>query len=71
MWACPISTKPSVAEYVRSDGGGELSGEAFRELCDDRGVRQEITSPDTPQLNGVCGGDRSGNRPGGLAGHLS
>ena len=47
------SAKPSVVECVRSDGGGEFSGGAIRELCDDRGTRQEFTTPDTPQLNGV------------------
>lgn len=47
------STKPSVVECVRSDGGGEFSGGAFRELCEERGIRQEFTTPDTPQLNGV------------------
>ena len=47
------STKPSVVEFVRSDGGGKFSGGTFRELCEDRGIRQEFTTPDTPQLNGV------------------
>ena len=47
------STKPSVVECVRSDGGGDFSGGAFRELCEDRGIREEFTTPDTPQLNGV------------------
>ena len=42
------NTKPSVAECVRSDGDGEFSGGAFRELCEDRSIRQEFTTPDTP-----------------------
>ena len=64
-------TISSVVECVRSDGGGELSGGAFRELCDDRGIRQDITMPDTPQLNGGCVGDRSGHCPESRAGRLS
>ena len=51
------NTKPSVAECVRSDGDGEFSGGAFRELCEDRSIRQEFTTPDIPQLNGVVGWD--------------
>ena len=47
------STKPSVVECVRSDGGAEFSGGAFRELCEDRGIRPGFTTPDTPQLTGV------------------
>ena len=47
------STKPSVVECVRSDGSGEFSGGAFREPCEDRGIRQEFTTPDTLQLNVV------------------
>ena len=47
------STKPSVVECVRSDGGGEFDVGAFRELCEERGIQREFTTPDTPQLNGV------------------
>ena len=45
---------PSTVESVRSDNGGEFSGEAFAQLCRDRGIHQEFTLPDTPKLNGVA-----------------
>ena len=45
---------PSLVECVRSDNGGEFAGRAFRDLCDERGIRQEFTTPDTPKLNGVA-----------------
>ena len=48
-----VSTKLTVVECVRSDGGGEFSGGASGELCGDRGIRQEFTTPDSPQPNGV------------------
>lgn len=48
------STKPSAVDCVRSDDGGEFSDRAFRELSDDRDIRQEFTTPDSPQLNGVA-----------------
>ena len=47
------STKPTVVECVRPDGEGEFSGGEFRGLREDRGIRQEFTTPDTPQLDGV------------------
>ena len=49
------STKPPVLECVRSGGRGEFSRGAFGVLCEDRGIRQEFTTPDTPQLNGFVG----------------
>ena len=47
------STKPSVVECVRSDGWSEFSGGTVRELCEERGIRKEFTTPDPPQWNGV------------------
>ena len=45
------STKPSVVECARADGGGEFSGGAFKELCGGRGIRQEFKTPDTRHFN--------------------
>ena len=47
------STKPSVVECVRSDGGGESISGVFREMCEDYGIQRELTTPDTPQLSRV------------------
>ena len=47
------SSKPSVVECVRSGGGGDFGGRAFKELCKERGIRHEFTTPKTPQLDGV------------------
>lgn len=38
---------------VRSDNGGELKGGVFGALFRDRGIKQEITTPDSPEFKGV------------------
>ena len=40
-------------EIVRSDGGGEFRGR-FSQVCVDNRIKQEFTTPDTPQYNGVA-----------------
>lgn len=47
---------PSTVECVRNDKGGEFATGAFKDLCDERGIRQEIPTADTPKLNGVVEG---------------
>ena len=42
-----------LAEVVRSDGGGEFSKGAFGALCTTEKTRQEFTTADSPQYNGV------------------
>lgn len=39
---------PPVIECVHSDNGGELAGKTFQDLCNERDIRQEFTTPDTP-----------------------
>ena len=39
---------------VRSDGGGEFRGGEFGDLCRTRGIKQEFTTADSPQFNGVA-----------------
>ena len=39
---------------VRSDGGGEFSKGAFGALCTTGKIRQEFTTVDSPQYNGVA-----------------
>ena len=41
-------------EVVRSDGGGEFSKGAFGALCTTEKIRQEFTTTDSPQYNGVA-----------------
>ena len=57
---------PSKVVIVRSDGGGEFRGGKFGGLCRSRGIKQEFTTADSPQLNGV--GERAlgkgGSNPG-------
>ena len=44
---------PSTVVIVRSDGGGELRGGKFGDLCRSRGIKREFTTADSPQINGV------------------
>ena len=45
---------PRKVEAVRSDGGGEFSKGAFGALCTTEKIRQELTTVDSPQYNGVA-----------------
>ena len=38
----------------RSDGGGEFYSKEFTAYCEEKGIVQEKTNPDTPQQNGVA-----------------
>ena len=38
---------------IRSDRGGEFTSDEFRKLCDESGIRKQLTAPYTPQQNGV------------------
>ena len=40
-------------QRLRTDKGGEYTGEVFRKLCHDTGITQEYTATNTPQQNGV------------------
>lgn len=40
-------------ERLRSDKGGEYTGKAFTQACNDAAIKQEFTSTNTPQQNGV------------------
>ena len=44
----------SCVKILRSDGGGEYIGDALTEYLKGKGIRQELTTPDTPQHNGVA-----------------
>ena len=45
---------PRKVEVARSDGGGEFSEGAFGALCTTEKIRQEFTTADSPQYNGVA-----------------
>lgn len=38
---------------VRSDRGGEFVATAFREMCEQAGIKRQLTGPYSPQQNGV------------------
>ena len=41
-------------EIVRSDDGGEFTGQAFKRVCTRHRIKQEFTSADSPQFNGTA-----------------
>ncbi|KAL3675930.1 hypothetical protein R1sor_025878 [Riccia sorocarpa] len=41
-------------KVLRSDGGGEYLGHEFNDFCRDQGITRQVTTPYTPQLNGVA-----------------
>ena len=41
-------------QTVRSDGGGEYDSKIVTAYLQERGITQELTTPDTPQHNGVA-----------------
>ena len=45
---------PRKVEVVRSDGGGEFSKGTFGALCTTEKIRQEFTTAESPQCNGVA-----------------
>lgn len=36
-----------------SDGGGDFESTKFKKLCEENGIEHEVTSPYTPQYNGL------------------
>ena len=45
---------PFPVETVRTDGAANFKGGAFADIYQERGIRQEFTSADSPQFNGVA-----------------
>ncbi|KAL3680458.1 hypothetical protein R1sor_023414 [Riccia sorocarpa] len=41
-------------KILRSDGSGEYLGHEFIGFCQENGIRRQVTTPYTPQLNGVA-----------------
>ncbi|KAJ0551653.1 putative RNA-directed DNA polymerase [Helianthus annuus] len=40
-------------KVLRTDRGGEFCSKEFNSFCEEQGIRRELTTPHTPQLNGV------------------
>ena len=38
---------------LRTDRGREYLSEQFKQLCENKGIRRQLTIPGTPQQNGV------------------
>ena len=49
-----FSGAPSPVETVRTDDAAEFKSGYFAELCRERGIRQELTTANSPQFNGVA-----------------
>lgn len=39
---------------IRSDRGGEFTSQQFSSFCEDHGIKRQLTTPYSPQQNGVC-----------------
>ena len=49
-----VTGVPCPVETVCTDDAAEFKGGAFADVCRERGIRQEITTADSPQFNGVA-----------------
>ena len=49
-----LSGTPSPVETVRTDDAAEFKSGYFADLCRERGIRQEFTTANSPQFNGVA-----------------
>lgn len=41
-------------KILRTDGGGEYNSHDFQSFCNEEGIVHEVTTPYTPQHNGVA-----------------
>ena len=48
-------------KVLRTDGGGEFTSKAFNTYCEQHGIIHEVTTPYTPQHNGLA--ERRNNYP--------
>ena len=49
----PTEIAPHKAEVVRSDVGGKFYEGGFGSICRREKIRQEFTTSDTPEYNGI------------------
>ena len=49
-----FSGAPSPVETVRTDDAAEFKSRYFADLCRERGIRQDFTTANSPQFNGVA-----------------
>jgi GAG-pre-integrase domain len=52
--ACTEVKTGQCLKILHSDGGGEYTGGELAKYLEERGIQHEITTPDTPQHNGVA-----------------
>ena len=43
----------SKVKILRSDGGGEYKSQEIQDFCRQQGIKQELSTPDSPQQNGM------------------
>ena len=41
-------------KILKTDGGGEYNSKEFKEFCEAKGIEHEVTTPYTPQHNGLA-----------------
>jgi hypothetical protein len=51
--ACTENKTGKHVKHFRTDGGGEFYSKEFSAFCNEKGIIQEKTNPDTPQQNGI------------------
>ena len=49
-----VEGMPSKVVVVRSDDGGEFNENNFRRICRERNIKQDFTTADSPEYNGVA-----------------
>ena len=49
-----FTSVPCSVETARTDDAAELKGGAFADLCQERGIRKEFSTADSPQFKGVA-----------------
>jgi len=54
--SCTLSERKTKwkVNIIRIDGGGEYNSKEFSELCVTKGIEHEVTTPYTPQHNGLA-----------------
>ena len=55
QWVALVETQTGCKlKCLRTDNGGEFMSYAFTTLCDEKGIRRELSAPYTPPQNGVA-----------------
>ena len=55
QWVALVETQTGCKlKCLRTDNGGEFMSYAFTTLCDEKGIRRQLSAPYTPHQNGVA-----------------